>query len=49
MLKLLLITDLAPVTSAVTDGEKNRLVLRFCLTESLFAPRVPVDGIMGML
>ncbi len=41
--------DVAPVTRRVADREQDRPVLRLCLLEGLGAPRVPVDGVVGVL
>jgi len=37
------------VAGGVADGEEDRLVLRACRRECVFAPRVPVDGVVGVL
>ena len=39
----------APVTRGVADREQDRLVLLTCTRERLFSPRVPVDGVVGVL
>ena len=41
--------DVAPVAGAVADGEEDGFVLGLGLGEGLFAPRIPVHGIVGVL
>ena len=40
---------MAPVAGAVTDAQKNRLILDPCFGESLLAPWVPVHRIIRVL
>jgi len=40
---------MAPVAGRVADGEEDRLVFRAGLCERLFAPRIPVHRIVGVL
>ena len=49
VLKRLTLHHMAPVAGRVAGGEKDRLVLRLRLFESLVAPRQPVHRIVGML
>ena len=41
--------DVAPVAGGVADGEEDGLVFRAGFGESLLAPGVPIDGIVGVL
>src|SRR5260221_9590854 len=41
------VNDVAPVAPDGADVEENGLVLRFREAESVFAPFVPVDGLVG--
>ena len=41
--------DVAPVTGRIADREQDRLVLGPRLLERLGAPRMPVDGVAGVL
>ena len=49
VLEALVRHDVAPVARRVADREEHRLVLGACLLERLVAPRVPVDGVVGVL
>ena len=40
---------MAPVTGGVADGEEYRLILRGSQRERFFAPRHPIDGVVGVL
>jgi hypothetical protein len=40
---------MAPVACGVSYGKEYRFVLGFCLLKGLFAPRIPVNWIVGML
>jgi hypothetical protein len=37
------------VTGRVSDAEKDELVLLFGLCKGLLSPRIPIDGIAGVL
>jgi hypothetical protein len=37
------------MTSAVTDGEKDRFVLDLGFAEGSFIPGEPMDGVVGVL
>src|SRR5579862_10038204 len=39
----------APMARRISDGQKNRLVVLLGSGECLFAPRIPVHGIAGVL
>jgi hypothetical protein len=41
--------DVAPVAGGVADGEEDRLVFGQRPLERLLAPRIPVDGVVGVL
>ena len=41
--------DVAPVASGVADADQHRFVRFFGEGEGLVAPRVPVDGVVGVL
>ncbi|MEX2210501.1 MAG: hypothetical protein WD689_01875 [Gaiellaceae bacterium] len=49
VLERLVLHDVAPVTGGVADREQDRLVLVARAGESLLAPRIPVDGVVGVL
>ncbi len=41
--------DMAPVAGGITDGKQNGPVELFRSIECIFAPRLPMHGILGML
>ena len=41
--------DVAPVASGISDRQQNGLVLLLRQRDRLFAPRIPVDGIVRVL
>jgi hypothetical protein len=41
--------NVAPVTCRVTYAEKNGLVFNSGFCQSLIAPRIPVNGVVGVL
>ncbi len=47
--KGLALHHVTPVAGGVADGEKNGFVLAFCLVKRGLSPRIPIDGIGGML
>ena len=49
VLERLVLHHVAPVAGGVADREEDRLVLASCRLEGLLTPRVPVDGVVGML
>ena len=40
---------MAPMTGGVTDGKENGLIFTTSQFKGFIAPRIPVDGVMGML
>ena len=49
VLEGLALHHVAPVTGRVSDREQDRFVLCMCKRGCLFPPRVPVNGIVGVL
>jgi hypothetical protein len=49
ILERLMLHDVAPMASGVTDGEKNGLIFGARFAERLLTPRKPVDWIVGVL
>ena len=49
VLEGLVLHDVAPVAGRVADREQDRLVLRAGALERVIPPRVPVDGVVGVL
>jgi hypothetical protein len=45
----LVLHHVAPVARAVPDGDEERPVLVPCAGERVLAPRIPVDGVLGVL
>ena len=49
VLEALVLHHMAPVAGGITDREKDRFVLLGGFVERLRAPRIPVDGVVGVL
>jgi hypothetical protein len=49
VLERLVLHDVAPVAGRIPDGQEDRLVLLARALERLLTPRVPVDGVVGVL
>src|SRR6185437_14794533 len=41
--------DVTPVAGGISDAEVNGLAFLQCTREGLFAPRIPVDGVVRVL
>jgi hypothetical protein len=49
MKKMLLIADVTPMASAVSNGEEYWLIFTYCTGECLRAPWIPIYRIVGVL
>jgi len=49
VLEAFVLHHVTPVTSGITDGQENRLVLAFCQCKRLRPPGMPVHRVVGML
>src|SRR5262249_19004420 len=49
ILKRFVCHDVTPVARRIADGEKDRLLLAPRFLKGLIAPRMPIDGVAGVL